>query len=535
MGLFDNFGKNIGKNIRDRRKAAGKPVIFDGNVVKNIGKNIRDNRKAAGKPVIFDGNFVKNIGKDFGKNIRDNRKAAGKPVLIGAKYQHDMCEYGTASPYTTEDLAEMPVGQSRVVAGTCSHRRKPNDKWCPDNGEFMAEDSDVCKFNNKNFNGLTFKCNTKALIKCGGVSTVYKGNCEANGTSTQCKRRLFLASPEECCKTSGTKIINGKTCDPKYYDSAGMSCRGAVRDHCKSLTTNPDNDPSCKTYMSDSIQNELDIRNAFCSRDENIFDEDMCRSWVTNPEKNSHPIVDVLMKKRCTKDKLSKDPCKSYIRDKSKISSSYDNIMTEFCKQNPESTLCRCIMSEHNEKTDGSLKGRPECIDEDCAGEKGAESPFMTHTMNENSGKCSYVNCQQWVEFGPTIGTENENIANMEMNCGVTNYSDGSSEETEDTSGGNTTGGNTSSGNVKKTKTVNGKIVYDENSTSNTDYTDNTDMNYAIIQIIFFFVFVIFGSMTFMYLLYRSNQYADDINIPGDTSTFVPDDPSTFVPDVSGD
>jgi hypothetical protein len=88
-------------------------------------------------------------------------------------------------------------------------------------------------------------------------------------------------------------------------------------------------------------------------------------------------------------------------------------------------------MSKHNDNTDGSLKGRPECIDPACAGAKGEESPFKTYDMNQNSDNCSYTNCQQWVKFGPTIGTENVNMAEMEMNCGNTDYIDPASKETQ--------------------------------------------------------------------------------------------------------
>jgi hypothetical protein len=80
-------------------------------------------------------------------------------------------------------------------------------------------------------------------------------------------------------------------------------------------------------------------------------------------------------------------------------------------------------MSKHNDKTDGSLKGRPECIDPACAGKKGEASPFKTYDMNQNSDNCSYINCQQWINFGPTIGVDNVNtVDEMEMNCGATKH-----------------------------------------------------------------------------------------------------------------
>jgi hypothetical protein len=176
--------------------------------------------------------------------------------------------------------------------------------------------------------------------------------------------------------------------------------------------------------MASSNTNDNDIRNTYCSRGDNLFNDRMCSSWVTKPKSSNQVVIDTLMREKCKGNNMGRDPCKSYVINRSTKDSSYDSVMTKYCIQNPESLLCRCIMSKHNENTNGSLKGRPECIDPACAGEQGAESPFKTFDMNQNSDNCSYTNCQQWVDLGPTIGVENINVVDLTQNCGNTNYVD---------------------------------------------------------------------------------------------------------------
>ena len=335
------------------------------------------------------------------------------------------CNYENPIPYTANDLADLGIGNTQQVAGTCTTAGRSEGRWCPNNGEFVSNPSSACAFKMGNEgDGREYYCGPKDNIYggCGYVSNFFQGKCEIIGSSTKCERRSFAADPVACCKANGSKIIGGKTCDPKYRNSANSNCIGISREYCKTVTSNPDRDPACKNFMASSNTNDNDIRNTYCSRGDNLFNDRMCSSWVTDPKPSNKVVIDTLMREKCKGNNMGRDPCKSYVINRSTKDSSYDDVMTKYCSQNPESMLCRCIMSKHNENTDGSLKGRPECIDPACAGLKGADSPFKTFDMNQNSDNCSYINCQQWVDFGPTIGVDNMNVADMEMNCGNTNY-----------------------------------------------------------------------------------------------------------------
>jgi hypothetical protein len=336
------------------------------------------------------------------------------------------CAYENPKAYNASDLADLGIGGTQQVTGTCTTAGRSEGKWCPNNGEFVSGPSRACAFNTTNNDGRQFHCGPKDSTwgGCGGIGSGWEGQCEIVGSSTKCERRSFSADPAACCKANGTKIIGGKTCDPKYQNSSNSSCIGISREYCKTLTSNPDRDTACKNFMASSNTNDNDIRNTYCSRGDNLFNDRMCSSWVTKPKSSNQVVIDTLMREKCKGNNMGRDPCKSYVINRSTKDSSYDSVMTKYCIQNPESLLCRCIMSKHNENTNGSLKGRPECIDPACAGEQGAESPFKTFDMNQNSDNCSYTNCQQWVDLGPTIGVENINVVDLTQNCGNTNYVD---------------------------------------------------------------------------------------------------------------
>jgi hypothetical protein len=331
------------------------------------------------------------------------------------------CSYENPKAYKASDLADLGIGNKQQVAGTCTTAGQSEGRWCPNNGEFVSNPSSACAFNSTNNDGRQLHCGPKdsTWAGCGGIGSGWEGQCEIAGSSTECERRSFAADPVACCKANGAKTIGGKTCDPQYRNSANSNCIGISREYCKTITSNPDNDPACKNFMAASNTNDTNIRNAYCSRGYNLFNDKMCLSWVTDPKQTNKVVIDTLMRDKCKGSNLDKEPCKSYVINRSTKDSSYDNVMTQYCSQNPESLLCRCIMSKHNENTDGSLKGRPECIDPDCAGKKGAESPFKTFDMNQNSDNCSYTNCQQYVDFGTTVGVDNMNVADMEMYCGT--------------------------------------------------------------------------------------------------------------------
>jgi hypothetical protein len=381
------------------------------------------------------------------------------------------CAYENPKAYTAEELADLGIGQTQQVYGTCTTAGQSEQRWCPNNGEFVSDDSSACAFNTTNNDGRSFYCGDKddSWIGCGGGS--WTGQCEIVGSSTKCERRSFSADPTDCCKADGKKIINGKTCDPQYRDASSAKCRDANRNYCKTITSNPDHDPACKSFMAASNKNDTDVRNAYCSRGDTLFTDEMCSSWVTDPKPTNETVIDTLMRNKCTGNNVSKNPCKSYVINRSTKDSSYDNIMTKFCSQNPELSLCRCIMSDHNTNTDGSLKGRPECIDANCAGLKGGESPFKTFDMNQNSDNCSYVNCQQWVDFGTTIGVDNVSNSQMEMNCG------------------------SPGGSVKKTQTVSGNDLPKtkkgmDNQTKGMDNKTKGIIGLLLFVVVLFFLFV---------------------------------------------
>jgi hypothetical protein len=359
--------------------------------------------------------------------------ASTVPAVFGAVgIPLTSCTYENPAVYTAEQLADIGIGADRTVPGTCTTVLQAEGRWCPNNGEFEPVSGGDCAFDSVNNDGRRFHCGAADNSAWGcGTATGWVGHCEIAGSQTKCKRTSYSGTPIECCKADGAAVIGGRTCDPQYRDASGLVCRDIIRDHCKTITSNPDHDPACKSFMAVSNTNDSDVRNAYCSRGNNLYNIEMCKAWVTKPTSVNGTIIDTLMRGKCTGANVNREPCKSYIRNRSTKDSSYDDVMTQFCVANPNDMLCRCIMSKHNDNTDGSLKGRPECIDPACAGEQGAATPFKTYDMNQNSDNCSYVNCQQWATFGPTIGKENMNIAEMTMNCGPSDYVDPAVKETQ--------------------------------------------------------------------------------------------------------
>jgi hypothetical protein len=364
------------------------------------------------------------------------------PAAIGSEVNRVLdvvgidCRYEKPVAYTAKQLANVTVGKSRVVPGTCTTWLQADGRWCPDNGEFVPVTGDSCAYDSVSSNGKAFDCGEpdNSAFGCGSTSD-WIGHCEIAGSQTKCERQSYSATAMECCKADGVAVINGRTCDPQYRNAASDKCNGVIRAYCNTITSNPDHDPACKSYMASSNKKDTDVRNSYCSRGNNLYNSDMCRAWVTKPTIINSTIIDTLMQNKCNVTNLNDEPCKSYIRNRSTEDSSYDDIMTQYCIANPNDMLCRCIMSKHNDNTDGALKGRPECIDPSCAGEQGESTPFKTYDMNQNSDNCSYFNCQQWVEFGPTIGKENVNIAEMNMNCGPSDYDDPGVKENKQVTG----------------------------------------------------------------------------------------------------
>ena len=409
------------------------------------------------------------------------------------------CQYGSPKKMTVSQLKDLAVGKHKEVAYSCTSAGSGGTmKYCPSNGEFDAIDTGTaCAYDSLKNDGREFWCGSrdKTYAGCGNLfgDPKWVGHCEIIGNVTGCRRKSFSADASKCCLSGGKDIIyderlnkssewakpvqllpytsfantientkrlaereaekaryynSAKTCHPDYRSPTSPKCANIIENHCKN-NTNPNYDTACKAYMGQGKAQRDRIMNAYCSRSNNIFNDRGCRSWALAASANDN-VVGNLMRTKCSAANLGKEPCLSWVRNRSKHDSSMDSRMVEYCRLNPNNSKCVCINSPKNNKREGEFgfAGYPQCTDQKCATSQ--ESAFLTYNMH--NVKCDFQECKQWVESGIQVGMTNSVIANLEMNCGPTHASNSVNETVNDVSGGITAGQTASSGSYEAAK-----------------------------------------------------------------------------------
>lgn len=272
-----------------------------------------------------------------------------------------------------------------------------------------------------------------------GLFSSSAGNALANQYQANCQRYQNTSTPTTiatCCQQNKPYPSfvgsTAATC-PKtaVFSDPANTCGVAMQSYCSGLKSpaTPFTDPTCIAWtkaraLIGDDQYVDGTYQTYCSKNSNMLTDPNCSTWVMNNESN--PIVNATMANVCNAGNLNYDPCRTFIQDRSKQTTAYDAVMMAYCKQNPTSSLCPCLVSEINAGGDLS-KGSPVCTDPTCTGGIGSTTPpFMTNQMNQYAQQCSYTICQQYVNQGAVVGNNNLNTAQLTIMCGPPKVTTGS-------------------------------------------------------------------------------------------------------------
>lgn len=353
------------------------------------------------------------------------------------------CNETKAISLTVHDLALVGSGDEKIIPHSCNVSGVTYDASCPDEFE-KVRTGESCTTNTLD-GGSDF--DWTGWGKCGTGSCT--GKCEIAGKRTACRRRSggagYQADPLACCLAQGTRIIDNKTCDPGYFN--GSKCETYLTNYCTSADRNPMLNTKCTEIMNNKPVAKHQFMNAYCNVGDRIFNDADCKNWIiSNP--NVATVQSVVLNK-CNSTNLNKEPCQTFIKDKSKYSSEFDALMTSYCKgPNKNKQLCACINSADSYANDkeyeeycqanptvkgcnclsvafdveGTIPNKPVCLDPKCATPETCNDgvvPFKTYDMNGST--CSYVQCKQIIDLVQTtqVGDTNQIIIDQAMNCGV--------------------------------------------------------------------------------------------------------------------
>jgi len=355
------------------------------------------------------------------------------------------CIKTDAISLTAQDLALIGSGGELTIPHSCNVSGVTNDASCPNEFE-KVRTGESCTTNTID-DGSDFDWTGLGL--CGSPFGKCIGKCEIAGKRTACRRRSggagYQADPLVCCLTQGTRIINGKTCDPGYFD--GSKCEPYLINYCTSADRKPWENEKCNKLMNKDIALKHQFMNAYCSVGDRIFNDTDCKNWIiSNPD---NATVKSVVLNKCNNTNLNKEPCQTFIKDRAKYSSEFDALMTSYCKgPNKNKQLCACINSADNYAIDkdyeeycqanpdvkgcnclslafdveGTIPNKPICLDPKCATPEKCNDgvvPFRTYDMNGTT--CSYVQCKLIIDLMNTtqVGDTNEINIDQALNCGV--------------------------------------------------------------------------------------------------------------------
>lgn len=409
------------------------------------------------------------------------------------------CSYQKVITPTASDLVSLKPGDQRIIVGSCSTTSVTNKASCPPEFKKVFAPDSGCDTDTLD-PGAVFDCvgDNGAGATCGtGGDT---GHCEVRGKQTACQRldggAGYQADPVACCKSQGTLTIGNLTCDPIYRDPNGTACKNILYSQCASTTQSPWDVPTCKAIMDTNVAASNYFKGTYCAVGDRAYFDANCLNWLkTNPTSDA---VKTIILNKCNTTNLHREPCQSYIKDRSKQSSEFDALMTSYCKGGYKNKqLCACINSADsyaNDKdyvdycrdnpnvkgcnclslsfdADGRIPSKPVCLDPKCATPQtcndGVE-PFKTFSMNSDT--CNYVQCKQIIDMmGVTQIGDGSNTVNVTqaLNCGISpdaiaSYNKKITDKngTTETSGTNLGGdGSTTTVVDHSTKPENGNIV----------------------------------------------------------------------------
>lgn len=179
------------------------------------------------------------------------------------------------TPFTLEDLQDLGIDESKQTTG-CGGRGNPTgDLWnagfrYPLNGEFEWGDwGDGC-----------WTCTNNWGEECFDAGAGGRW-----GVRLKVKRKAFLGDATKCClantrSKNHSKVVDGKTCAPKYRDPTTSDCNTILKNYC-SNTGRIVNDNICKNLVNTHATLYNQLMTEYCNQNRNNAKSDDCINWCT--------------------------------------------------------------------------------------------------------------------------------------------------------------------------------------------------------------------------------------------------------------
>jgi len=268
---------------------------------------------------------------------------------------------GRSRAFTIDELADLPLGEKKEMGngcgpsvngtqgGSCYARLVQRGFAWPDNGEF-------------NWGGMGSSCNMCSDASGGYGCDNCKGSKAVGGHRGTVKRIAYLGDRSECCKQQ-KRIINGKTCDPKYLKNyQDDACDIDMKDYCVGETLTKE---ECQKWVHTALDQNRSAPNIslreYCSQGTN-FNNQVCQQW-------------------CDK-----------VKNKSTMSGECDQAVANYCQKNATDVLCTCINPPENvTKAEGLISSAKVCWYRAC--KDLANDNYITSTMRDQKKNCVSTVC----------------------------------------------------------------------------------------------------------------------------------------------
>lgn len=290
---------------------------------------------------------------------------------------------GMSREYTVYELADLPINGLMPVAGCAPDisgtqggsgldwLQKRGLSW-PQNGEFA-------------FGGLSNSCQMCSDIANGyGCSCEKSGGAAIGGRIGNIQRIAFNANPTRCCIANGTKIIDGKTCDPKYRNYTNTECDASMLAYCNNGN----------------------------------WGTNECRSWVQAAIANNRTIANVPLSNYCsTNSNFAKPECQewcSIVRNNRSMRSACDMASINYCKNNSSDPLCTCQNPpETITKIQELMANAKVCWYKPC--QTLSNDNYITSTMEDQKRSCVSTACL--IDAGNVTISGSNNLVKFDNNC----------------------------------------------------------------------------------------------------------------------
>lgn len=344
---------------------------------------------------------------------------------------------GMSRAFTLDELKDLKVGETKEMGkgcgpavsgtqgGSCYSRLVGRGFSYPANGEF-------------NWGGMGSTC-----AMCSEVTKGYGcDNCTGSnaiiGRRGTVKRISYLGDKAKCCY-SGTQVVDGKTCDPKYVNQyATTDCDEAMIAHC----------------VGDNIENNK------------------CRQWISTSLDNKRSTPNTNLKTYCSQGKnYAKAVCQEWV-DKTKNISGFegesDQSIIAYCTNNPTDANCTCMKPPSNvSKIEELMSSAKVCWYKPC--QTLTNDNYITSTMRQQKKNCTSTACL--IEAGDIQVSGTDNKVTFSNDCVTQILKDQGSTGSSGTT--DTTDTTNSNGTTTQNTTDNEKIV-----TSNDD--DSSSSSYIL-------------------------------------------------------